>query len=414
MPVQKQYSVQWTYLSLAFFNTLALSFIWGINTIFLLDAGLNNLEAFAANAFFTVGQMIFEIPTGVIADTFGRRLSYLLGAITFGIATLLYLFAWQIHAPFYAWALISMLLGLGSAFFSGATDAWLVDALAFTGFKGALESVFAKGQIATGAAMLIGSIGGGVVAQVSNLGVPYIMRAAVLGVTFLIALLFMRDLGFTARKRTRVFQDMKNIFTTSITYGWRNPSIRWVMLAGPFSAGVGFYAFYAMQPHLLTLYGDERAYIIAGLAAAIVAGAQIVGGLMGSYVPLLFRKRTSVLIAGVIMSVLLLISIGLVEEFWLAILFLVMWSLFFAATMPVRQAYLNGLIPSAERATVLSFDSLIGSSGGVVIQPVLGRTADVWSYPASYVGAGIFQVLALPFLLLARREKPASDEMRRK
>ena len=65
--------IQRTYLTLLLGNTLAASFIWGINTLFLLDAGLSNLEAFAANAFFTAGMVIFEIPTGVVADTWGRR-----------------------------------------------------------------------------------------------------------------------------------------------------------------------------------------------------------------------------------------------------------------------------------------------------------------------------------------------------
>ena len=65
--------IQRTYLGLLLGNTLAASLIWGINTIFLLDAGLSNLEAFAANAFFTVGMVVFEVPTGVVADTVYRR-----------------------------------------------------------------------------------------------------------------------------------------------------------------------------------------------------------------------------------------------------------------------------------------------------------------------------------------------------
>src|SRR4029450_10226918 len=117
--------VQRTYLTLMLFNTLAASLIWGINTLFLLDAGLNNTEAFAANAFFTLGLMLFEIPTGVIADLRGRRASYLLGVVTLILSTLLYLFIWYQSAPFWAWALSSMLLGLGFTFFSGAMEAWL-------------------------------------------------------------------------------------------------------------------------------------------------------------------------------------------------------------------------------------------------------------------------------------------------
>jgi len=170
-----------TYLTLTVVSTGASSMIWGINTLFLLDAGLSVGEAFAANAFFTVGMVLFEVPTGVIADTVGRRASYLLGAATLFGSTLLYLLLWQTSAPFAAWAGASILLGLGFTFFSGATEAWLVDGLAATGYDGSLESAFAKGQIASGIAMMVGTVTGGVLAQTTNLGVPYVVRAVLLG-----------------------------------------------------------------------------------------------------------------------------------------------------------------------------------------------------------------------------------------
>jgi MFS family permease len=121
--------VQRVYLLLLLLHTLAASFIWGINTLFLLDAGLTNTQAFAANAFFTAGLVLFEVPTGVLADLRGRRLSYLLGTLTLALSTLLYLLMWRISAPFWAWSLASAVLGLGFTFFSGAVQAWLVDAL---------------------------------------------------------------------------------------------------------------------------------------------------------------------------------------------------------------------------------------------------------------------------------------------
>lgn len=408
---QKPQYIQKTYLSLILFNTLAASFIWGVNTLFLLDAGLTNIEAFAANAFFTVGQVIFEVPTGIVADMWGRRISYLLGAFTLGVSTLLYLWAWQIKAPFWGWALTSILLGLGFTFFSGATEAWLVDALKISGFKGNLESVFAKGQIVSGIAMLSGSVAGGFIAQLTNLGVPYIFRATLLGINFIVAYIFMKDLGFTPRGSKAALKNMRQIFTTSIKYGFRKPAFRWVMLAGSFGTGVSFYVFYAMQPYLLKLYGDPQAYGIAGLAAAIVAGAQIVGGITAVRIGKLFTRRTTVLLTSILMNAAILMIIGLTTNFWIAILLLVAWGLLFAAATPVRQAYLNGLIPSKERATVLSFDSLIGSSGGVVIQPALGKVADVWSYSFSYIAGAVFTIMALPFILLARREKPKSDKI---
>ena len=402
-------SIQRIYLALLLGNTLAASFIWGINTIFLLDAGLSNLEAFAANAFFTAGMVIFEVPTGIVADTVGRRVSYLLGTVTLAVTTLLYVLLWQVEAAFWAWALVSIGLGLGFTFFSGAVEAWLVDALHATGFEGSLESVFGKGQIVSGAAMLAGSVAGGYIAQATSLGVPFVLRAIVLVLMFALAFAVMRDIGFTPSRGDGVAQGMRRISGASIEYGWRVPAVKWMMLASPFTAGVGFYAFYALQPYLLELYGDPEAYGVAGLVAAIVAGAQILGGVAAPWIRKLFERRTSALLAAVGASALTLALIGLLESFWAALALIVVWGLLFAASMPIRQAYLNGLIPSQQRATILSFDSMLGSTGGVVVQPVLGRSADVWGYPGSYLlGAGI-SALALPFVLLSRRENAAAD-----
>src|SRR4051812_36750119 len=152
--------VRRTYYVLEFGNTLAASLIWGVNTILLLDAGLNNFEAFAANAFFTAGMVLFEVPTGIVADWWGRRASYLLGTVTLAVTTVLYVWLWQAGGPFWAWAASSVLIGLGFTFFSGATDAWLVDALRATGYAGTLDEVFARAQVFTGVGMLVGAAGG--------------------------------------------------------------------------------------------------------------------------------------------------------------------------------------------------------------------------------------------------------------
>jgi MFS family permease len=405
--------VQRTYLLLTLLTTLAASFIWGVNTLFLLDAGLNNTEAFAANAFFAVGQVIFEVPTGVVADTRGRRFSFLLGTGTLLLSTLLYLLMWQWHAPLLGWAIASILLGLGFTFFSGATEAWLVDALRATGFDGDLESVFGRAQTVGGAAMLVGSVLGGVIAQLTDLGVPYLVRAAMLGVTLVIALRFMHDLGFKPEQGVTPGKAVRNVMSGAIDGGWRNPPVRWLMLAAPFQVGVGFYVFYALQPYLLELYGDPGAYSIAGLAAALIAGAQIVGGLIVPWVRRFFSRRTHALILGAALNVILLALIGLTASFWLAIVLTAAWAMAFAIEAPMRQAFINGVIPSEQRATVLSFDALVGSAGGVVAQPALGRAADVLGYAASYVVAAGIQALALPFVILARRENAPSDPISR-
>src|SRR6476661_7399461 len=107
--------IERTYFVLLLGNTLAASLIWGINTI-----------------------VLFEVPTGIVADTVGRRASYLLGTLTLAFSTLLYVLLWRMEGPFWQWALVSILIGLGFTFFSGAVEAWLVDGLTATGFTGEL------------------------------------------------------------------------------------------------------------------------------------------------------------------------------------------------------------------------------------------------------------------------------------
>ena len=353
--------------------------------------------------------VIFEVPTGIVADTIGRRVSYLLGTVTLAATTLLYVLLWQIEGPFWAWAVVSILLGLGFTFFSGAVEAWLVDALNATHFEGNLESVFGRGQVVGGAAMLTGSVAGGYIAQLTNLGVPFVLRGVVLLVMFVLAFVLMKDVGFTPEKSIGFTKGVRRIAGASVEFGWRVPTVKWIMLASPFTAGVGFYAFYALQPYLLELWGDPKAYGIAGLVAAIVAGAQIVGGLAAPLIRKLFHRRTSALLVTALASAVTLLLIGVFEHFWVAVGLIVVWGLLFAASMPIRQAYLNGLIPSQQRATILSFDSMLGSTGGVVVQPVLGRSADVWGYPGSYILGGIISAFALPFILLSRRQNAPAD-----
>lgn len=401
--------IQRAYLTLILGNTLAASFIWGINTLFLLDAGLSNAQAFAANAFFTLGMIIFEIPTGVVADTIGRRRSYQLGTLTLAGATAAYWGLWVARGPFWAWAVVSILLGLGFTFFSGAVEAWLVDALHAAGYDGQLETVLGRGMVASGVAMLVGSVLGGLVAQWTNLGVPFLMRVAVLLLMFGVASLVMHDHGFTPAQRVGAWASVRRTFSESLTHGLGNPPVRWVMLASPFLAGVGIYVFYALQPLLLQRWGDQTAYLVAGSAAALVAGSQIVGGLAAPRIRRLFARRTTVLILSCLLGSVMLAGIAVVGGFWGLLALATCWALVGAAAGPVQGAYINAMIPSAQRATVLSFASLMGSAGGVAIQPALGRVADVNGYPASMGVGAVLNLLAAPMLLASRRCADPAD-----
>ncbi len=194
-PVDPTRAVIRSYLLIAGLYTLAASLIWGVNTLFLLDAGLTILEVFIANSVFTGSMALFEIPTGVLADTRGRRgvISAQCGHITLGHAGVCG--GWQaMGGGLFLFSLMSVVLGLGYTFYSGAVEAWLVDALKATGFAGQLDQVFARSSRVTGAAMLIGTVGGGLLGSI-NLTLPFLTRAGALGIVFVIAFFTMHDHG---------------------------------------------------------------------------------------------------------------------------------------------------------------------------------------------------------------------------
>ena len=292
-------SIQRIYFTLLLGNTLAASLIWGINTIFLLDAGLSNLEAFAANAFSPSAwcplrgadrdRRRHHRPPGVLP---ARH------AVTLAATTLLYVTPlWQVEGPFWAWgggfdparAGLHVLLGRGRG-----VRWWMP--LHATHFEGNLESVFGRGQVVAGAAMLTGSVAGGYIAQVTSLGVPFVLRAVVLGVMFVLAFLLMKDVGFTPMERIGVTKGVQRIAGASIEYGWRVPAVKWDHARVAVHGGRRFLRVLrpaAVSPGAL---GNSEAYGIADLVAAIVAGAQIVGGIAAPVIRRMFHRRTSALL----------------------------------------------------------------------------------------------------------------------
>ena len=189
--------IQRTYLTLMLGNTLAASFIWGINTLFLLDAGLSNLEAFAANAFFTAGMVLFEVPTGVVADSWGRRVSYLLGTLTLAGSTSSTTCSGCSRRRSGRGRSSRCCSGSASPSSRARSRPGSSTRCTFSGYEGGLEAVLGRGQMVAGVAMLAGSVAGGVIAQATDLGVPFLLRVGVLLAMFVVAWWLMHDVGFT-------------------------------------------------------------------------------------------------------------------------------------------------------------------------------------------------------------------------
>jgi MFS family permease len=379
------------YFTIAGLYTLAAALIWGVNTLFLLDAGLDIFGVFVANAAFTAGSVVFEIPTGVLADTRGRRASFLLSVTILLATTLAYVGVAESGGGLLAFTSVSIVMGLGFTFYSGAVEAWLVDALEETGYAGQLDRVFARGSMVTGAAMLVGTVGGGLLGTLD------------LSLVFVVAFATMHDLGFTPRalRFSDLPREMEKVARESLSYGWHERSVRLLMACSFVQWGFLTWSFYAWQPYFLELLGSNAVWV-AGVVAALLSLSIVAGSALVDWLSQFCGRRTTLLMWAAGVQTAAAMGVGLVDDFWLAVALLLVVTATMGVTGPVKQAYLHQLIPSQQRASVISFDSMMGNAGGVIGQSGLGYLSRARSIADGYVVGGLVTLFALPVLVLLR------------
>jgi MFS family permease len=398
-----------TYLTVTGLFNGALALIWGVNTLFLLQSGLDIFHVMLVNAAFSFAEFVFEVPTGVVADTLGRRVSLLFCLITLLGATLAYVALPAAGLGFWSFVIVSIALGLGFTFWSGAAEAWLVDALKHAGYDQPIEGVFAKSQIAFGVAMLIGTTAGGLLGQI-DLRVPYVVRAALLVPLIVIAWTQIQEPGWQRRKLTLATlpAEMKAVFVGGVKHGLRQPVVRPLIFAAAVANTFMMFGFYSWQRYFLDLLGKELVWV-NGVVAALVGFAAILGNLAMGKISTIIRTRTGVLIACVALRTVTIMLCGLAPSFSIAVTLYLISNFANGVAMPIRQGMINHHIPSSQRATILSVDSLFSELGSGIGQSGWGYLARRRGIGHSWVAAGAFLVLGIPLLALARRADPESD-----
>jgi hypothetical protein len=288
-------------------------------------------------------------------------------------------------------------------------EAWLVDALNAVGHQGELDPVFARASMVSGAAMVIGTVGGGLLGTF-DLAWPYLVRSALLAAAFAVGFATMHDIGFTPRtlRWSKVVSEMRTVGRAGITYGLRTPSVRLLMTVTFLHFGFFSWAWYAWQPYFLELLGRDAVWV-AGVIAALFALAGILGNSLVKRVSRPGTRRTTVLISASAILAATMTGVGLVQMFWVAVPLFLIGAVAMGVFGPVEQTFLHSVIPSEQRATLVSFDSLVGSVGSIGGQTGLGYLSQVRSIPAGFVVGGLTTFLALPVLGRLRRLAEPTD-----
>ena len=251
------------YFTLAGLYTLSAALIWGVNTLFLLDAGLSFFEVFVANAAFSAGMVVFEVPTGVVADTLGRRVSFLLSVTVLAATTLLYVALAQVdagvvrvrcrlrpHGP-----RLHLLLGGDGGVARRRARRERVSRAPRPRLRA--RAAGDRGRDARRHGRRRASRADRPLAAVSS------CARVLLVAVFAIAYVVMHDVGFTPRRVTagELPGEIARNARAGVEFGWRQPGLRLLMLASFLQMGFVMWAFYAAQPYLLELLDSDAVWV---------------------------------------------------------------------------------------------------------------------------------------------------------
>ncbi len=260
--------------------------------------------------------------------------------------------------------------------------------------------------------MFIGTIAGGFLGQL-DLAVPFVVRCVLLLVVFAIALPRMREIGFVPKplEARELPAAMRSQAAVGIAHGWSHPGLRLLMIAAAIRAMFFGWGFYAIQPYFLELL-DRDAVWIVGLLTAGVSLSTIVGNQIVGLVSRRCARRSTLLLWGSGVSAVSAVIIGVTSSALVATAALFVMAATMGVIMPVRQAYLHQVTASENRATVVSFDAMVSSMGGVGGQVGLGAVADSRGFGPGYVVGGAVSALSLPVLWRLRRLGGEADRIR--
>jgi len=385
------------YLLFGLLVNFGISFIAATYAVFLISRGLNLFEVNLVNFFFFATIFVWEIPTGAVADVFGRKISFVISCFLLSIS----LFIYAASYSFWGFALAETIAAIGQTFWSGAFQAWFVDKLKHHNYGGTLNSLFAREQQIKQGTGALGAMAGALLAD-KNIAFPWIAGGIIVFVTGVLALILMKEEYFVRKSFSlkREFQSVKDTIRISFGYGIKNETVRFIVLMGIVQWFAIMAANMQWQPFFSQFLPNKTSlgFIFGGAAACCIIGATI----SARFLRLLRSEKQSLVISQLIMGAGILLT-TLFKNFPLALLMFLFHEAGRGLFRPIKDTYFNNNIPSKERATLLSFDSMMCHMGGMAGLVFSGAMAEYVSISAAWVSVG--SILIIITLLLARHKK---------
>jgi MFS family permease len=371
-------------------------FMAPVYPLFLLHVGLDLFQMTTVLGVFLLGNFIFEVPTGVVADHFGRKISFLASCVVRMIAFALY--AW---ADSFTDCLIAELIdAFGNTLASGALEAWAVDGIRAEGDDRSLERMFSRSQMIMRAMMVIGGIIGGYIATV-DFSLPWLVAAGIFAVTGIAAAQSMYNDRPSAPVRAgATHRSLANTLTAGLQQVRASHVLMLICALLFLVFGAGVPAHMLWQPRVQELTG--QGVWLMGWLWALVNIFSLIGSALVPRLLLRFRREHLLCSLNLFRTVMLVVAAQSVRPVPTVIAVLLV-ELCFGISDPVIRSWTNEHISAAQRATALSVVSMFSTLGGAVGLMTLGWIARAYGIPTAWWWSAVIFVFCAPgFLVLGR------------
>jgi MFS family permease len=375
------------YADSLFFN---MHFIAAVLVPFFTEwGGISFSRVLFLNTWYMFCVFAFEIPTGTIADFFGRKTSMLMGSIVSILAVIVYVS----YPNFYVFMAGETIWAVAFTLKSGANEALVYDSLKMIGQEARSQKVFAQLESFKMAGILTGALLGGVLAKFGGLRLPLMSMIVPFGISgVFVAMLREPPAGERVTKASYA-----QILKGGIDFFARHRVLKILTFD---MVAISSFAFLIIWAYQMLLKDAGVDIIYFGIVHAMMCFAQIVMQQSFSRFEQYLGQKRRLLVATALIAGIGFVGLGLTRSAWAIIPMIVVTAGFGLSRTPLYISYMNKFIPSDKRATVLSVTSMARNIG-IGLANLVAAAVAKWSIRHMMIVSGVLII----FLAFATRVK---------
>jgi DHA3 family tetracycline resistance protein-like MFS transporter len=397
------------YIGLRFFSALFFAVIVTVNLVYqAVVVGLSPLQLVLVGTLLETVCFIFEIPTGIVADLYSRKLSVIIGVFLMGAG-----FVVEGMFPIFSAVMIAQIIwGIGATFVSGAREAWIADEIG----EAQAGKAFIKGQQAGQAGTFVGIALSMILANI-DIRLPIIIGGILYSSQAVFLAIFMPEDNFTPTpiKKRETFRSMKAALVMGSRLVRKNSVLLLAMIIGiifgmssegldrlwtPYLVGFSFPAFGNLKPVVWFGIISMAASIMAIIMSEIIRRNTDVRDHRST-------ARTLFLISSFL--ILAMIIFGTAGNFSLVALAYCFVYMFKENVGPIYDSWVNQNVETNVRATIFSMCSQMNSFGQIFGGPILGMIASLFAIKTSLIVSGLILVPSLFLFAYSLRNHKTMD-----